>query len=441
MIRLLLALALLWAPAAHAQNIMCPTRAPGNNSNACASTAFVGAASSASIPATSNVLKGSGSAGSALAATPGTDYITPAEQTSALATALPSQTNCQLYTGTGAAGVAGAAVIGTGLNCASGTLSVTGVSAWSNTRLAKTGAYTVGSGDIGDTIALGGSGFYTLTFNAASGYASNFCVMALNEDTGRGKLIAPNGLTSFILWPLQTVFVCNQNNTWQLLPYAQRWKIPGAVTVYVDNVNGNDGNDCLAVSTGACATPNGAMKVISKQFDYNNQTVLMQMTAGQTYTNLSGPVLGLLGGVGNGALVVDGGTTGYFQSTAAGYDAIDTQGNVPQGVVIQNIALSATGAGSGFDILAQNAVTIQVGSGIVFGTAVGGQIGAQDNGTIVQLIGNYTINGGASCHYNAADGGSIIQGASLTVTLTGTPAFSTAFACAYSLGDYYVSHT
>lgn len=114
MIKFLLALALLWAPAAHAQNVMCPTRAPGDNSNACASTSFVGAASNASIPATSNVLKGSGSAGSALAATPGTDYVTGA--------GLPSGTTCQPYGGTGAAGTAQSMTLGAGLNCVSGTI-------------------------------------------------------------------------------------------------------------------------------------------------------------------------------------------------------------------------------------------------------------------------------------------------------------------------------
>ena len=126
MIQFLLALALLWAPAAHAQNLMCPTRPPGDSSNACASTAFVGAGLNVSIPATSNVLKGSGSAGSAVAATPGTDYITGAGLTTSQALQLPSGTTCQPYAGSGAAGTASQMVLGTGLSCTSGTLSVSG---------------------------------------------------------------------------------------------------------------------------------------------------------------------------------------------------------------------------------------------------------------------------------------------------------------------------
>ena len=154
----------------------CPTRPVGDNSNACASTAFVqansgaslpsalitqfyigtGAAGSAgvgstgthlaisggvlgvdatgtgvlatqgdiatSLPSTSNLYKGSGTAGSASAATPGTDYITPAEQTSAIGLALPSATTAQLYGGSGAAGAATQVTVGSGLTLSGETL-------------------------------------------------------------------------------------------------------------------------------------------------------------------------------------------------------------------------------------------------------------------------------------------------------------------------------
>jgi phage-related tail fiber protein len=91
----------------------------------------------------------------------------------------------------------------------------TGNSTWSNTRLAKTANYTVTNADKGATLALGGSAFFTVTLNAASGYDANFAITIVNEDANRGKRISPNGLTSFILWPKQTVRVFNQNNVWQ----------------------------------------------------------------------------------------------------------------------------------------------------------------------------------------------------------------------------------
>lgn len=58
-----------------------------------------------------------------------------------------------------------------------------------STRLAKTAAYTVAAGDVGSTIALGGTAFYALTFGPASGYASPWSVRVLNSDTTRGKLL------------------------------------------------------------------------------------------------------------------------------------------------------------------------------------------------------------------------------------------------------------
>jgi len=63
------------------------------------------------LPVTSNLYKGTGNAGVAQAATPGTDYVTPSGQTTALATALPSTS--ALYKGTGGAGIAQAATVGT----------------------------------------------------------------------------------------------------------------------------------------------------------------------------------------------------------------------------------------------------------------------------------------------------------------------------------------
>ncbi|NPU63393.1 hypothetical protein HL667_00085 [Bradyrhizobium sp. 83012] len=67
---------------------------------------------------------------------------------------------------------------------------------WSNTRLAKTAAYTTVTGDCSDTLALGGTAFFAVTFNAPSGYASTCAFLVLNEDSTRGKMILPQFATS-----------------------------------------------------------------------------------------------------------------------------------------------------------------------------------------------------------------------------------------------------
>lgn len=74
--------------------------------------------------------------------------------------------------------------------------------AWSNTRLAKTSAYTAVTGDCASTLALGGSAFFAATFNAASGYSATCAFLVTNEDTNFGKLIIPqlaSSATSFTI--------------------------------------------------------------------------------------------------------------------------------------------------------------------------------------------------------------------------------------------------
>ena len=67
---------------------------------------------------------------------------------------------------------------------------------WSNTRLAKTAAYTAASADNGSTVALGGSAFFALTYNAPSGYSSTHLNLVRNEDSDRAKLLIPQFATS-----------------------------------------------------------------------------------------------------------------------------------------------------------------------------------------------------------------------------------------------------
>jgi hypothetical protein len=55
-------------------------------------------------------------------------------------------------------------------------------------------------------------------------------------------------------------------------------------------------------------------------------------------------------------------------------------------------------------------------------------INAQDTGSMIQLTSNYTISGNSAAHLQTNYGGEIQYGASVAVTVTGTPAFSTAFA-------------
>jgi hypothetical protein len=72
-----------------------------------------------------------------------------------------------------------------------------------------------------------------------------------------------------------------------------------------------------------------------------------------------------------------------------------------------------------------------------FGTCVVYQIAAQ-RGAYVALTGNYSISANAVGHLYA-DTASVISASGITVTLTGTPAFSTAYAWATMLGCIYLT--
>ncbi|MGJ5075499.1 hypothetical protein [Bradyrhizobium oligotrophicum] len=63
--------------------------------------------------------------------------------------------------------------------------------AWSNTRLAKTAAYTLANSDKSKTVALGGSAYYALTIPSPSGFDADYANVIVNEDTSRGKVLLP----------------------------------------------------------------------------------------------------------------------------------------------------------------------------------------------------------------------------------------------------------
>lgn len=81
--------------------------------------------------------------------------------------------------------------------------------------------------------------------------------------------------------------------------------------------------------------------------------------------------------------------------------------------------------GNGLSAAAGGRLT--VGAGVVFGACSGRHLSASDGGTII-IQAAYTINGAAAAHWQSVNRGSILSLASYVITITGTPAFSSAFA-------------
>jgi hypothetical protein len=71
--------------------------------------------------------------------------------------------------------------------------------------------------------------------------------------------------------------------------------------------------------------------------------------------------------------------------------------------------------------------TVTVDGAMEYGAVTAGHLLA-DSFANISVTANYTISGGGLMHLQASNGGYIVPGVGLTVTLTGTPAFSSAFA-------------
>lgn len=145
----------------------------------------------------------------------------------------------------------------------------------------QNGDYTLLPADDFSTIVMGGNALNTLTVNAASTYGSPFRATIYNADGGRGKLISINGLSSFILWPLQTATIFNSSNAWKVTPNKQRWLNVAQVTFNVDNVNGSDSatNDGLGAqgTSGAFRTVGNALRIWQQFVDPAATTTLIQL--------------------------------------------------------------------------------------------------------------------------------------------------------------------
>lgn len=295
-----------------------------------------------------------------------------------------------------------------------------------NNRLAKTASYTLNNVDKGKTIALGGSAFYTLTVAAASTYDIDFMSIVVNEDTVRAKKIAINGLTSFLLYPRQSIILFNQNNVWQLSRQA-RWQAPASTTVYVNGTLGSDSNDGLATGAGALATIQAAINLIKSDYDLCNvvaSPIIVQVADG-TYTN-TGPVI-----------LVNGPFFGYQPSTtifpSANEVPVLVRGNIvtPANVVLSNTSgglgtvLSLLGATIGLDgmKITSTGNGLQAGAAaiiftrLVLGACVDAKI-YTTHSAVVESYGDFSIEGNSAYPFFADYNSSILF-------TTGTITFNT----------------
>lgn len=180
---------------------------------------------------------------------------------------------------------------------ASGGLGQTSWGAIDGRTQVETGAYAIVNADKRKTINCTGAAYYTISTGVVAGYDADFQVRVYNPDT-RGKLISPNGVTPFILWPGQSCILHNTNGAWGVYPLTQRW-LKAGLTLYVDPVLGSDSNDGLVPGVGgALLTLVQAYRVILRtMIDIQAAAPIIQLAAG-TYNvgggiNVNYPLVGV----------------------------------------------------------------------------------------------------------------------------------------------------
>jgi hypothetical protein len=197
---------------------------------------------------------------------------------------------------------------------------------------------------------------------------------------------------------------------------AVREQLTANRTYYV-RTDGSDGNNGLANSSGgAFLTIQKAIDTVAA-LDLSIYNVIIQVADG-TYAGavvVSGPW------VGSGTVTLQG-------NTATPANALLSTGANDCIVVLNGGTLTVTG----FKLTNAGSFLLHASSGsirfslLTFGTCNSQQVRATDGGRIT-ATGNYSIDGGAGNHWSAL-GNAIFRVQGKTITLTGTPAFSLAFA-------------
>jgi hypothetical protein len=324
-------------------------------------------------------------------------------------------------------------VVVNGTTCTIGsscTITVTNAGVPQNNLNTQSGNYTIQTTDCGDTINATGAQS-TITLPSVSGFATN-CVLAVYNASGtRGQIVSgfPGAVAAAptnILWPLDTITVQIVNGAWSIQSYPGRHKLTGSTTLFVDNTNGNDANDCLAATTSACKTRQGAFNYINT-WDGNEKAITVSVAAGTYAANLTqnGPFHG------NPTVTLQGDLTTpsnvLISTTSA--DGLDMLNGAA--LTMGGFKIVTTTGGDGVNV--SNASFLNITGAMEYGAIAGNQIVAKSGSTIT-ITANYTISGGANIHWLALQGAQILSSGSRTITLSGTPAFATAFASASTGG-------
>jgi hypothetical protein len=256
---------------------------------------------------------------------------------------------------------------------------------------------------------------------------------------GTGSLLKTSSSNGFVyICPGQTkTFYSDGTNYWEISAQS-RCRLAANTSFYVATT-GSTSNDGLTVSN-PFLEGSAAYQVVQNWFDVNCKQVTFNVANG-TYGQLSliGPLVGLCGlsnfnrttvpvlFVGNA-----GSPSSVNISTSSNFGAIQ----VEYGAVANFNGFQATNSVSN-GVFAHFSAVVQIQNFVFPATGAFNHIVSEWYSDVV-LFGSYTITGGAGCHMTTSNMGQIeTNGASPpTVTLTGTPNFTSAFMCVQYPGTF-----
>jgi hypothetical protein len=192
-----------------------------------------------------------------------------------------------------------------------------------------------------------------------------------------------------------------------------------ATTFYIAT-NGSDANNGLTPAT-AWLTFAHAMAVITGQYDFGGQAVMLQANAG--HANFT-TTLSILPWVGGGSLTYDGGG-GTFNTTAADNISTANAGVLPGPLKLQNITFGSMTSGNGITHTSYGLIIL--GPGLVFGVCPN-SIHIKGGGFArYQKQAGFTINGSAANHIQMGIGLYDGETFSTTDTISGGLTFGAFF--------------
>lgn len=301
----------------------------------------------------------------------------------------------------------------------------------------QTASYTTVIGDAQSLILMNSASGVNLTIPPSSSvaYTPGTQITVLQDGVGQVTAVPGAGVT--FLFPADMSLISRRQysvltfinvgtDIWSMVGDTAgtqvRPQISGNISYFV-RTDGNDSNTGLVNSSGgAFLTIQAAINAVYA-LDLNHFVATINIGTG-TFTAgflADGP---FTGGQGIAGVIINGNGAANTIIAVSGSTHAFTVQNAAK-MTFQNMKLTG-GTGQAFRVI-EIGTNVAIGAGMEFGTWTGGRHFNCARAATIQILSSYTISGGAAIHMAATLSGVIFTAASLTATITGTPAFSTAF--------------